>query len=194
MNCDNLKSAGKFICNNLYFILLLLFPLAGIIIYMWTFRQCPNGWYFDCISSDPANWGQFGDYFNWIIGFVNLVLLIKLTQIANDLGKKSLEKELTFEIYKNFLAKIDKYVDEYKQALKDGNNVSVRLSQASIVDLTNSAKEDFSQFFDAIELTEFKTLCNYVANQYGKVEESNTKEFFNNVSKIRTFLYKQVKK
>ena len=37
-----------------------------------------------------ANWGQFGDYFNWIIGFVNLILLVKLTQIANNLSSKGL--------------------------------------------------------------------------------------------------------
>jgi hypothetical protein len=87
-------------------------PVIGIMLYLLKFGKCPTSWNLNFLSDEPTSWGVFGDYANWIIGVANLILLFKLTQIANLLLKQSVSHQIRSEIIKNFIENIQ--IDQIK--------------------------------------------------------------------------------
>jgi hypothetical protein len=176
---------------------------------MWTFRQCPNGWYFDCISSDPANWGVFGDYFNWIIGFVNLVLLVKLTQIANDLLKSNTTKQIKAEIIKDIIKSIDQNRDSLVAAWSNNRDVKgIRQHILLLHAIFDSASWEFKVLLDndadKANLSEIERRINNCKTGLTTLMEDIKKPqgsfpnlisaFFTEISELKLLLYQEIKR
>jgi hypothetical protein len=193
----------------------LVFPISGIVFFVQTF------WGMEYFSKNPTEWGQFGDYFNWIIGWVigvaNLILLYNLTQVANrldesrlgkelDFQQKSLQKQLTFELYKDFITKLDDYTTQYaviQNSIENDDDIAQvkksKLYLAFIFNLAKSGKENFNELFvastgSANELQEcFDVLITATENYIKQTDGENLDKFRDSVFKLKTSIFKQVK-
>lgn len=194
-----LRSFGKKIKNWRSWIFYLIFvtpPLLGTILfgYMFFFRNR--------LSHELIDWAHTGEYFHWIVEAFNLVLLYRLTQVAHNLQEKvsndeisnqktNLEKQLKFELFKDFISKIDDCLSKFAETYP---NESSKLYLALIAHLADSAKENFSGLIDA---EGFEELCDVVYEKatdhtYNK-ENENLVELTTSINRIKTMLFHQVK-
>lgn len=183
---------------------LLIIPFSGAALFIYKFQNQEN-----FFSGDPQNWGQFADYFNWVTGVINTILLYSLTMFANKLQKTNsdrelaiqthgLEKQLKFELYKDFLIKLEDYINKYitdnssnDEKIKENATFHIRFIQT----LAQSAKENFSGLIDN---PDFFSLCDTLNQNAAKlVSTPQNKENYLNltktVTKIKSALFKQVK-
>lgn len=194
---------GEFIGRFWKYILLCVSPfLVALGFYVWKLGNLE-------LSSTSDKWGQFSDFLmssvTLSLGLGNLFLLYLLTRIANDLNetnldkelslqKKTLEKQLAFEIYKDFISRIDDYTIKYLSNRSDANS---KLYLALIHTLADSAKDNFKDLIDDVNKESFESLINELCaeteKQFDNTNNQSVKEFTASISKIKTILFQQVK-
>jgi hypothetical protein len=169
--------------------------LIAIGIYVWNFRS-------SSLSPSAAEWGQFSDFLNSSIavclGIGNLLLLYLLTRVANKLHGDSLERQLKFELYKDFIIKLDDYS---VRCLSDRQNESSDIFLAFIYHHAKSAIENFEGLVD-VEIKEddktFSDLCEQLATDADafigrKIEPQYLNAFVASVTKMKTMIFRQIK-
>jgi hypothetical protein len=101
-------------------IVMLVLPILGLGSFIFNFCS-------QYLSDDIARWGQFGDYFNWIIswfiGSANLVLLYRLTIIARSFQKEDTAKQVSYEFIKSIITSIDQNRDSLVAAWSNDRDV-----------------------------------------------------------------------
>ncbi len=195
---DTISSIGKGIKNWRDWIFYVVFatpPLLGTLLFFYMFFR-------NRLSHELIDWAHTGEYFHWIVEAFNLVLLYRLTQVAHNLQEKvsneeistqktNLEKQLKFELFKDFISKIDDYLSKFAETYP---NESSKLYLALIAHLADSAKENFSGLIDE---EGFEELCDVLyekaTDHTQKEENENLVELTTSINKIKTMLFHQVK-
>ncbi|WP_236209232.1 hypothetical protein [Pseudomonas tohonis] len=156
--------------NVLVVISALLAIVVVIASYVWNF-------YFTLkygVSSDPAIWGQLGDYLggtlNPLLSFISIVLLIRSLRLQNQANAgliDEIENTRKTEKIRSFEAQLFNMIDSQRQAfdilrikIKQGKKVSVKASTEAVVAiedeihrLRNVGKSDLEieQFLEATD-------------------------------------------
>lgn len=130
--------------TNLMVIVLAILAVVGVIFsYIWRFYYELNFG----VSSDPAVWGQLGDYMggilNPLLSFISIVLLIKSLGLQNQANKGLIEEiEITrrTEKVRSFEAQLFNMIDSQRQAFdslkiqcKQGKKTQTKLSTEAVV-------------------------------------------------------------
>lgn len=181
--------------KNKYAYLFAIPPLIGIVLFLYHFAGTP-------VSHELTDWAHFGEYFHAIVEACNLVLLYKITQIAHNLQEKvsedeismqktNLEKQLKFELFKDFITKIDEYIGKF---LENHRDESSKLYIVLIDHLAISAKENFEGLIDN---KEFDSLCDELSEKAMHHLNENSynsfKELIASANKTKTILCHEVR-
>jgi hypothetical protein len=187
-------------------------PILGLAFFIINFSS--HG-----LSNDITQWGQFGDYFNWIIswfiGSANLVLLYRLTLIARVFNKEDTAKQASYEFIKNIITSIDQNKDLMLASLSvsswDINNLD-RFKQHwyLLTIILGSAKGELKILLDMdadkVNLSEIQTgIDNCKAALDTLLEEVKKPNWQSSVStligdivaeisKLKILLYKEIKR
>lgn len=148
------SNAWQFLWRYWPYILLCFSPLA---IAIYKYREA-----FDsaALSGSQEVWAQFGDFFNFPVaislGLANLLLLYQLTRVANRIQASSLEQQLKFELYRDFISGLDEFFRSYLSGYS-GNEGAIYLG---LIDShLRSSADNFEGLLDEESMGKFRAAC-----------------------------------
>jgi len=157
--------------TNLMVIVSAILAMVGVICsYVWHFYYELNFG----VSSDPAVWGQLGDYMggilNPLLSFISIVLLIKSLSLQNQANKgliDEIENTRKTEKIRSFEAQLFNMIDSQRLAFdalriqfKQGKKTQTKLSTEAVIAIEDEIERlrsvrredsDIEQFLDAID-------------------------------------------
>ncbi len=190
-------------------IVTLVLPAIGLGLFIFNFRS-------QYLSDDIARWGQFGDYFNWIIswfiGSANLVLLYRLTIIARSFQKEDTAKQASSEFIKNIISSIDQNRDAivaawsnlsdapfgFKAPVILGHTIlRVAKSELDILCDNDTDKVNLLEMKNKINNCEtaIKTLSQVLLDPEKKdLQPKVLTDFIKEISELKLLLYQEIKR
>jgi hypothetical protein len=162
------KKVKEYIKNNWWKLLLQIIILCCVLIaatifyYYWaTFNQCS-------ISSNPSNWGVFGDYFggtlNPLFTLISICVTIWLAVIVNRINNNQIKvtrnialTQLKHEALKELRNELNEHFDLWR------NNHNEIAHPRACLRTINNFKANYDYLFDLFEVDTFNILNNAVS-------------------------------
>lgn len=186
---------------------IIIIPAIGVIFYWCNF----NSYTF---SSKPDDWGAFGNYFILFVGIINLIILYRISNIANDIQKGSLKKQLKMHIYNDFLQtlealsnkiindkvmidRLSEKADSQSKLSLENSKISIEITLTTMITVVGNSMDAFKHLLDEV-YPDFQRQCNdflssittYKDNIDNKDSYTN---FLKDKSELRIIVYKQIK-